>query len=68
MSKKVTGQMAESIRQAKVTGAIIITTHAAFIGFDDLYDFLKEASDEGITVTFAPMSPINKPQPPRGAV
>lgn len=50
--------MSESIRQAKVTGAIIITTYAAFVGFDDLMDFLQEASDNGVTVTFAPMLEI----------
>lgn len=33
----------------------IFTTYAAFIGFDDLMDFLKEASDNGLAVIFAPM-------------
>lgn len=54
MAKK-DGDLTEVIRQAKVTGGLIITTHAAFTGFDDLYDFVKEASDNGVTVTFAPM-------------
>jgi hypothetical protein len=47
--------MSESIRRSKLKDALIITTHAAFIGFDDLYDFLKEASDNDVTVTFVPM-------------
>lgn len=46
----------QAIRQAKAKGAILMTTHAAFNGFDDLYDFVKEASDEGVTITFAPMN------------
>lgn len=45
----------ESIRQAKAKDAILLTTHAAFTGFDDMYDFVKEASDHEVTVTFAPM-------------
>ena len=47
--------MREVIRQAKERDAIVLTTHAAFVGFDDLYDFIKEASDNNVTVTFAPM-------------
>jgi IS30 family transposase len=47
--------ISEVIRQAKKTGGVVLTTHAAFVGFDDLYDFVKEASDHEVTVTFAPM-------------
>lgn len=50
-----TETISEVIRQAKLKGAIVMTTHAAFVGFDDLYDFVKEASDNDVTVTFAPM-------------
>ncbi len=48
--------ISECIRQAKTTGGLIITTHAAFIGFDDLFSFVKEASDNEVTVTFAPIN------------
>lgn len=50
-----TETLSEVIRQAKHTGGLIITTHAAFVGFEDVYDFVKEASDNAVTVTFAPM-------------
>lgn len=44
----------EIIRQAEVTNSLILTTVDAFIDFDDILDFLKQASSKGITVTFAP--------------
>lgn len=49
-------EFSEAIRQAKTQDALLITTYAAFVDFDDLLGFLKEASDNGVTVTFAPMS------------
>jgi hypothetical protein len=51
-------KLSEAITQARAGGVDIITTYEAFMGFDDLYNFLKEASDNGVTVTFAP---IGKP-------
>lgn len=50
-----TDMLHEVIRQAKAENGIVLTTYAAFTGFDDLYDFVKEASDNEVTVTFAPM-------------
>lgn len=49
----------EAIRQAKITGAVLITTYAAFVGFDDLMEFLQKASKEEVTVTFAPIGKDN---------
>lgn len=46
--------MKDVLKKAKNQKAVVITTYAAFTGFDDLYDFLKEASDDGVEVTFVP--------------
>jgi IS30 family transposase len=50
-----TNAIFDVIKQAKAENGIILTTHTAFVGFDDMYDFIKEASDNEVTVTFAPM-------------
>jgi hypothetical protein len=43
------------IQQAKAKGGLVVTTHSAFVGYNDVYDFIKEASDNEVTVTFAPI-------------
>ena len=51
-------RQSKMIREAKKEKAIILTTYAAFVGFDDLLSFLKEASDNDVTVTFCPMGKL----------
>lgn len=44
----------EAIEEAKAKGVDILTTYDAFVGFDDLEEFLQQASETGVAVTFAP--------------
>lgn len=48
-------KLSQALKLAKKEDSTIITTIEAFRGFDDLYDFLLEASTNETIVVFAPM-------------
>lgn len=49
------GQFRATMAAAKKEGGPVVTTYLSFVGYDDLFAFLEEASKEGVEVVFAPM-------------
>lgn len=47
--------ISDVVQAAKESGGTLLTTHSAFTGFDDMYDLVREASENNVTVTFVPL-------------
>ena len=50
----MTTEQERVLKEAVKNKSNVITTYLAYEGFDDLMDFLREASKKGVGVIFAP--------------